>query len=168
MTMKNSILITLFTFAIFLSGCDTNTPERAIGFVTGENSDTQWHLGTQEAIDVVNTVDKLWANQDYEGMRQYFADSVEVIRPNGSTTNTFDSFVESFSTADNATWSYNYAFSVDLDPSIGGEHVQAGFVITYPATDDREEYSTLQHESYYVVDGKIITLRQYSIRGDSQ
>ena len=26
----------------------------------------------------------------------------------------------------------------------------------------------LQHESYYVVDGKIITLRQYSIRGDSQ
>ena len=166
--MKNSILITLFTFAIFLSGCDTNTPERAIGFVTGENSDTQWHLGTQEAVDIVNTVDQLWANQDYEGMRQYFADSVEVIRPNGSTTNTFDSFVESFSTGDNATWSYNYAFSVDLDPSIGGEHVQAGFLITYPATDDREEYSNLQHESYYVVDGKIITLRQYSIRGDSQ
>ena len=114
--MKNSILITLFTFAIFLSGCDTNTPERAIGFVAGETSDTQWHLGTQEAIDVVNTVDQLWANQDYEGMRQYFADSVEVIRPNGSTTNTFDSFVESFSTGDNSTWSYNYAFSVDLDP----------------------------------------------------
>ena len=101
-------------------------------------------------------------------MRPYFADSVEVIRPNGSTTNTFDSFVESFSTGDNATWSYNYAFSVDLDPSIGGEHVHAGFVITYPATDDRAEYTNFQHESYYVVDGKIITIRQYSIRGDSQ
>ena len=101
-------------------------------------------------------------------MRQYFADSVEVIRPNGSTTNTFDSFVESFSSGDDASWTYNYAYSVDLDPSIGGEYVQAGFIITYPATDDREEYSNLQHESYYVVDGKIITLRQYSIRGDSQ
>ena len=88
--MKNSILISLFTFAVFLSGCDTNTPERAIGFVTGENSDSQWHLGTQEAIDVVNTVDQLWKDQDYEGMRQYFADSVVVMRPNGLSTNTFD------------------------------------------------------------------------------
>ncbi len=25
------------------------------------------------------------------------------------------------------SWSYDYAFSVDLDPSTGGEHVQAGF-----------------------------------------
>ena len=64
--------------------------------------------------------------------------------------------------------SYNYAFSVDLDPSIGGEHVQAGFQVIYPASDDQEEYTDIQHESYYVVDGKIITLRQYSIRGDSQ
>ena len=166
--MKNSIFTILFTTAIFIVGCESNMTERSIGFVTGENSDTKWHLGTQDAIDIVSTVDELWTNQDYEGMRQYFADSVEVIRPNGSTTNTFDSFVESFSTGDNATWSYNYAFSVDLDPSIGGEHVQAGFLITYPATDDREEYSNLQHESYYVVDGKIITLRQFSIRGDSQ
>ena len=91
--MKNSILIILFTFAIFLGGCDTNTSERSIGFVTGENSDTQWHLGTQEAIDVVNTVDQLWADQDYEGLRPYFADSVVVTRPNGVSTSTFDSFV---------------------------------------------------------------------------
>jgi len=166
--MKNSTFITILTSVILFSGCDTNTPERSIGFVTGDNSESQWHLGTQSAIDIVNTVDELWVNQDYEGMRPYFADSVEVIRPNGSTTNNFDSFVESFSTGDNATWSYNYAFSVDLDPSIGGEHVHAGFVITYPATDDRAEYTNFQHESYYVLDGKIITIRQYSIRGDSQ
>ncbi|MBT7018276.1 MAG: hypothetical protein HN966_00255, partial [Cryomorphaceae bacterium] len=106
--MKNSILISLFTFSIFLSGCETNTPERAIGFVTGENSDSQWHLGTQEAIDVVNTVDQLWKDQDYEGMRQYFADSVVVMRPNGLSTNTFDSFIESISTGGNTTWTYDY------------------------------------------------------------
>jgi len=166
--MKNSILISLFTFSIFLSGCETNTPERAIGFVTGENSDSQWHLGTQEAIDVVNTVDQLWKDQDYEGMRQYFADSVVVMRPNGLSTNTFDSFIESISTGGNTTWTYDYAFSVDLDPSIGGEHVQAGFTVIYPATDDKEESSTLQQESYYIVDGKIITLSQYNIKDDSQ
>ena len=167
--MKNLILITISTFAIFLSGCESNISDKAIGFVAGENSDAKWHLGTQEAIDIVNIVDELWTNQDYESMRQYFADSVEVWRPNGDYTNTFNSFIESISSGDNnATWSYNYAFSVDLDPSIGGEHVQAGFQVTYPTSDDKEEYTDIQHESYYVVDGKIITLRQYSIRGDSQ
>ena len=143
-------------------------PERAIGFVTGENSELQWHLGTQEAIDVVTTVDELWNNQDYEGMRPYFADSVEVWRPNGFYTNTFDSFVESLGGGSNVTWSYDYAFSVDLNPEVGGEHVQAGFTITYPATEDSEERVNYQHESYYIVDGKIITLRQHSIRNAQQ
>jgi hypothetical protein len=166
--MKNSILYILLSATIFLAGCESNMTERSIGFVTGDNSDTKWHLGTQDAIDIVSTVDELWANQDYEGMRPYFADSVEVIRPNGSYTITFDDFVEAISSGDSATWTYNYAFSVDLDPTIGGEHVQAGFSVDYPATDDSEEYTTLHHESYYVVNGKIITLRQYAIRGGSE
>ena len=166
--MKNSILYILLSATIFLVGCESNMTERSIGFVTGENSDTKWHLGTQDAIDIVSTVDQLWANQDYDGMRPYFADSVEVIRPNGSSTNTFDDFVDAISSGDSVTWSYNYAFSVDLDPTIGGEHVQAGFSVDYPATEDSEEYTTLHHESYYVVDGKIITLRQYAIRGGSE
>ena len=164
--MKNSILL-VFSLFLLLS-CETNMPERAIGFVTGENSELQWHLGTQDAIDVVTTVDELWNNQDYEGMRPYFADSVEVWRPNGFYTNTFDSFVESLGGGSNVTWSYDYAFSVDLNPEVGGEHVQAGFTITYPATEDSEERVNYQHESYYIVDGKIITLRQHSIRNAQQ
>ena len=166
--MKNSILIVLFALSVFLNGCESNMPERSIGFVAGENSDTKWHLGTQQAIDVVNIVDELWANQNYDSMRQYFADSVEVWSPKGEYTNTFDSFIESLTTGENVSWSYNYAFSVDLDPSIGGEHVQAGFSVDYPETEDSEAYTNLHHESYYVVDGKIITLRQYAIRVDSQ
>ena len=166
--MKNSILIVLFALSVFLNGCESNMPERSIGFVAGENSDTKWHLGTQQAIDVVNIVDELWANQNYDSMRQYFADSVEVWSPKGEYTNTFDSFIESLTTGENVSWSYNYAFSVDLDPSIGGEHVQAGFSVDYPETEDSEAYTNLHHESYYVVDGKIITLRQYAIRLDSQ
>ncbi len=92
--MKNSILI-MFTITLLLSSCDTNTSEKTIGFVTGDNAELQWHLGTQKAIDVVTTVDELWANQDYEAMRPFFADSVKVWRPNGAYTDTFDSFIES-------------------------------------------------------------------------
>ncbi len=165
--MKNSILL-MFTITLLLSSCDTNTPERNIGFVTGDNSELQWHLGTQEAIDVVTTVDSLWKNQDYEGMREFFADSVKVLRPNGTYTNSFDSFIESLSDGSNVTWSYDYAFSVDLDPEVGGEHVQAGFSVTYPGTNDSDERIDYQHESYYIVDGKIITLNQYYIRNVQQ
>tara|TARA_B100000073_G_scaffold148269_1_gene122050 strand:+ start:836 stop:1315 length:480 start_codon:yes stop_codon:yes gene_type:complete len=158
----------MFTITLLLSSCDTNTPERNIGFVTGDNSELQWHLGTQEAIDVVTTVDSLWKNQDYEGMREFFADSVKVLRPNGTYTNSFDSFIESLSDGSNVTWSYDYAFSVDLDPEVGGEHVQAGFSVTYPGTNDSDERIDYQHESYYIVDGKIITLNQYYIRNVQQ
>jgi len=165
--MKNSILL-MFTITLLLSSCDTNTPERNIGFVTGDNSELQWHLGTQEAIDVVTTVDSLWKNQDYEGMREFFADTVKVLRPNGTYTNSFDSFIESLSDGSNVTWSYDYAFSVDLDPEVGGEHVQAGFSVTYPGTNDSDERIDYQHESYYIVDGKIITLNQYYIRNVQQ
>ena len=75
--MNKSIITILISSAIFLVGCESNITERSIGFVTGENSDTKWHLGTQDAIDIVSTVDALWANQEYEAMRPYFADSVE-------------------------------------------------------------------------------------------
>ena len=165
--MKNSILL-MFTITLLLSSCDTNTPERTIGFVTGDNAELQWHLGTQEAIDVVTSVDALWNNQDYEGMREFFADSVKVLRPNGTYTNSFDSFIESLNDGSNVSWSYDYAFSVDLDPEVGGEHVQAGFSVTYPGTDDSDERIDYQHESYYIVDGKIITLNQYYIRNVQQ
>ena len=158
----------MFTITLLLSSCDTNTPERNIGFVTGDNSELQWHLGTQEAIDVVTTVDSLWKDQDYEGMREFFADTVKVLRPNGTYTNSFDSFIETLSDGSNVTWSYDYAFSVDLDPEVGGEHVQAGFSVTYPGTNDSDERIDYQHESYYIVDGKIITLNQYYIRNVQQ
>lgn len=165
--MKKTILISL-ALTLIISSCETTTSDKAIGFVSGENADLQWQLGTQEAVDVVTKVDELWTNQDYEAMRPYFADTVKVWRPNGSYTNTFDSFVESLNSGSNLTWSFDYAFSVDLNPEIGGEHVQAGFSITYPANEDSEERIDYQHESYYVVDGKIITLNQYSIRNAQQ
>jgi len=164
--MKN--LSKLFMLSIFLSLGACDAPERTIGFVTGDNAEMQWHLGTQDAIDIVSTVDGLWASEDYEAMRPYFADSLAFTSYEGNTSNTFDDFVAAMTSGASVSWTYDYAFSVDLDPSIGGEHVQAGFTVTYPPTDDAEGYVNQNHESYYIVDGKIITLTQYVAKNVSQ
>jgi hypothetical protein len=101
-------------------------------------------------------------------MRPYFADSLVFTSYEGKTSNTFDDFVEAMTSGTSVSWTYDYSFSVDLDPSIGGEHVQAGFTVTYPPTDDSEGYVNQNHESYYIVDGKIITLKQYVVKNISQ
>ena len=159
--MKNLSKLFMLSIALLLGACDA--PERTIGFVTGDNAEMQWHLGTQDAIDIVSTVDGLWASQDYEAMRPYFADSLVFTRSNGSVTNTFDDFIAIQSSGAQVTWEYNYAYSVDLNPSIGGEYVNAGFGVTYPATDDSEEVVNWNHEHYFVQDGKIISLTQYTV-----
>ena len=164
--MKNLSTIVMLSTILLVVGC--NAPERTIGFVTGENADMQWHLGTQDAIDIVNTVDGLWAQEDYEAMRPYFADSVAFTSYEGKTSNTFDDFVAAMTSGTSVSWTYDYAFSVDLNPSIGGEHVQAGFTVTYPPTDDSEGYVNQNHESYYIVDGKIISLIQYVAKNVDQ
>ena len=56
--MKNSILITL-TLTLIMSSCNTDMSNKTIGFVTGDNADLKWHLGTQDAVDVVIAVTKL-------------------------------------------------------------------------------------------------------------
>ena len=176
--MKNLSKLFMLSIAVLIGSCteqwDGTTwsvvaePERTIGFVTGDNAEMQWHLGTQDAIDIVSTVDGLWATQDYEAMRPYFADSLVFTSYEGKTSNTFDDFVEAMTSGTSVSWTYDYSFSVDLDPSIGGEHVQAGFTVTYPPTDDSEGYVNQNHESYYIVDGKIISLIQYVAKNVSQ
>ena len=100
--MKNLTKLIVLSTALLLGAC--NAPERTIGFVTGENSDLQWHLGTQDATDVVTTVDGLWAAQDWEGMRPYFSDTLVFTRSNGSVTNTFDDFVAAQTSGVQVTW----------------------------------------------------------------
>jgi hypothetical protein len=58
------------------------------------------------------------------------------------------------------TRTFNHAYSVDLDPTQGGEHVQAGFTGT-SEKDGLTEKKQI-HGSYYIVDGKIVMWTQYS------
>ena len=51
---------------------------------------------------------------------------------------------------------------------MGGEYVNAGFEVTYPATDDSDEFVNWNHEIYFVQDGKIMSLTQYTVENVDQ
>ena len=119
--MKN--LIKLFVITLVLSSCSTTTEtkERMIGFHPNQKiQDLKWHLGTQEAIDHVIAVDKLWAAKDYESMRSHFVDTLKVTDWNGKVSSSFDEFKASIE-ADNSnvSWTFDYAYSVDINPTLG-------------------------------------------------
>ena len=162
--MKN--LIKVCVLALLLSSCATQTDskakERMIGFHPNpEIQDLKWYLGTQEAIDHVISLDKLWVAKDFEAMRGHFVDTLKVTNWDGVTFTNFDAFKAS-QEADSAevSWTFDYAYSVDINPSMGGEHVQAGFTVSSPKEDGTVE-KYLVHESYYIIDQKIVTLSQY-------
>ena len=162
--MKN--LIKVCVLALLLSSCATQTDskakERMIGFHPNpEIQDLKWHLGTQEAVDHVISLDKLWVAKDFEAMRGHFVDTLKVTNWDGVMFTNFDAFKAS-QEADSAevSWTFDYAYSVDINPSMGGEHVQAGFSISSPKEDGTVE-KYLVHESYYIIDQKIVTLSQY-------
>ena len=137
--------------------------ERSIGFNT-MLPELKWHLGTDEAIQIVKDLDKAWAAQDYDAMRTFFADTAVCYFPDGKIAESADEFIEILKAEDDGSdvsWTFDYAFSVDLDPTRGGEHVQAGFTGT--SVKDDVETKKYYHESYYVVDGKIVGWRQYTI-----
>ena len=161
---KNSVK--LLVVSLMLSACTTQNTEaakeRMIGFHPNpEIQELQWHLGTQKAIDRVIALDKEWSSRNFEGMREFFIDSVQVTDPTGKTINNFEEFKAGLEAEDpTISWTFQYAYSVDIDPSQGGEHVQAGFKVTVPGEeDDVTEYYI--HESYFIRDEKIVTLSQF-------
>lgn len=136
--------------------------ERAIGFNTFL-ADKQWHLGTEEAIQLVKDLDKVWAEQDYDAMKTFFADTCKFYSPDGNVFNSPDEFIENMKAENEGaefSWTFDYAYSVDLDPTMGGEHVQAGFTGT--SMKDGVETKKRYHESYYIVQGKIVMWNQYA------
>ena len=142
---------------------ETKAVERAIGFNT-ELPDLKWHLGTEDAISIVKDFDKKWAVEDYDAMKGFFADTAVCYFPDGVVAKSSDEFIAKIKSEDDGSdvsWTFDYAFSVDLDPSRGGEHVQAGFTGT--STKDGVETKKSYHESYYIIEGKIVMWRQYTI-----
>ena len=163
--MKNLVIGVSVLLLVSCGTKETETApeERSIGFNT-VLPEKKWHLGTDTAIQVVKDLDKAWVARDYEAMRTYFADTAKCYFPDGKIANSADEFVkmvEANMEGLDISWTFDYAFSVDLDPSTGGEHVQAGFTGTLVSGEMEEK--THYHEWYYVIDGKIVMWRQFTL-----
>jgi len=158
--------LSLIFISILLFSCQNKTvqKERMIGFHPNKAAqDLGWHLGTQAAIDVVIALDKAWAANDYASMKEMFVDTLSITVPEGKVFRNFEDFQAYEQAQGEASWEFLYAYSVDINPAIGGEHVQAGFSIN--STDEQGQPVKKQyHESYYVVNGKIVSLNQYGQR----
>ncbi len=141
----------------------SETVDQGIGFNT-TLPELKWHLGTEDAIKVVKAFDEKWAAEDYEAMRTFFADTAVCYFPDGRVAKSADEILEMIQAEDDGSevsWTFDYAFSVDLDPTRGGEHVQAGFTVT--SVKEGAETKKSYHESYYIIEGKIVMLTQYTL-----
>lgn len=142
--------------------------ERAIGFAL-DMEDSKFHLGTEEAIDVVKEFDRLWVAKDYDGMRALMVDTATTYFSDGQIFKSADAAIKAIKEEDmdgESEWTFDYAFSVDLDPTRGGEHVQAGFTVN--TTKDGEERKRQVHESYYVIEGKIVWYSSFAMEVKEQ
>ena len=163
--MKNLMSIVVILLIACLNLNATNPPgkDRSIGFSTAL-PDHKFHLGTEAAIQVVKDLDKAWAKRDYKAMKRLFADTAKCFFSDGRVAKSSDEFVkiveENFEGSED-NWTFDYVYSVDLDPSQGGEHVQAGFTGTSVKDGVTEKKS--YHESYYVIEGKIVMWTQYTL-----
>jgi hypothetical protein len=163
--MKNLLFIAIVVFVVSCSPKETESlpVERSIGFNTFL-PEKKWHLGTDQAIQVVRDLDVVWAKKDYAAMKGFFADTAKCYFPDGRIATSPDQFIEfvkSENEGSDVSWTFDYAFSVDLDPTMGGEHVQAGFTVTVIAKGDTA--LSRVHESYYIIDGKIVMWNQYKM-----
>jgi hypothetical protein len=157
-------LVFILTVLLFVScnseKTESNSEERAIGFNTFL-PDLKWHLGTEDAITIVKKLDSVWAKRDYEAMRIFLADTAKFYFPDGKVAKSPSEFINTLKEDDADTtneWTFDYAYSVDLDPTRGGEHVQAGFTGT--SVKDSVTTKKNYHESYYIIDGKIVMWTQ--------
>ena len=145
-------LLSISTILIFLIGCE-NTP-KSNGFMKNYPSGS-FMIGTQSAVDLVVDLDKYWG-VDYDKMRTFFVDTLKSRFEAGESFETLDGFIgqvkESMKeNADVQYWSMEGAFSVDRDPTQGGDWVNAWFLVD--ATETKPKRSIVEY--YYVKNGKI-------------
>ena len=160
-------IFTITIFSLFILSC--NSPERSIGMTnwTDDGTEFKFYLGTEEAIDVVRSWDKLQSDGKWEESLELFADTATVTYQNGQTVKASEMTEmarkrDSNYKANNIDygWTLQGAFSVDLDPTRGGEHVYADYIMNY---DDGEQKAGVNAElRFYIIDGKIVTVNQFN------
>ena len=159
--MKRFYTIASIILVVALASCSTDTSQ-SVGFVSAEQFDGfEWHIGTDEYVDLVTDLDEAWEVYDFEKMSPFFSDTVTILTYDGLAFNSFEDFATNIEQDPNEyQWEMVSVYSVDLNPDAGGEHVHANFAIESTNPSGEVDAYAL-HEHYYIIDGKIIWLHQY-------
>mgnify|MGYP006115275651 FL=1 len=163
--MKNLYTLSLIILAF---SCTEPVPtavepvvERSIGFHSiDELQEFKWHLGTEGPIDLVKALDKAWSARDYDAMKNYFVDTLIITTYDGQVFKSFEDFQKNIALDTTGGWAFDRAFSVDLNPATGGEHVQA-FFNSFGINAVGDTTKSKIYESYYIINNKIVTLNQF-------
>ena len=160
-------ILSILTIALFFASC--NSPERSIGMTTwtDDGSEYKFYLGTDKAIDVVKQYDNLFNSKEWDKAVEIFADTAKVTYFNGQTV-TPKELIEMSRVRDSNfvandidyKWNLVGLFSVDIDPSIGGEHISADYNVTYDDGEEQMEFNSILR--FYVIDNKIVSVNQFN------
>jgi hypothetical protein len=164
--MKQKLFFTLLLSMLFFA-CEP--VKQSVGFTkwSDDGSKYKFYLGTESSVDVVKAFDAAAQAKTYDDFHEIFADSATLTYQNGQT-DTVKDFIElnlvrdSILIANNATliWEPQYAFSVDLDPTRGGEHVNMMYKGTYIDGEEKSQFNA--NLWFFVQEGKIISVNQYN------
>ena len=159
--MKKINLLSLLCVLFLFASCDTSNKSVGLSNWSDDGKVYKWHLGTESAVDVAANLDKAMKDKDYTLLRNFLSDTVRITSSNGTVYNAdsfikrrieIDSILESRSASLN--WQYSNIFSVDLDPSRGGEHVHVNYSGKYEDETGIDTWNSINR--YYVIEGKVV------------
>ena len=159
--MKKTINSILLSAVLIMISCDMNQKSIGISNWSDDGKVYKWHLGSESAVDVASNLYKAMKNKDYTLVRNFLSDTVRITALNGAEFNA-DSFIkrsieiDSILEARNATLNLEYSniFSVDLDPTRGGEHVHLNYSGKYEDENVTNTWNAI--DRYYIIDGKVV------------
>ena len=158
--------LTIIIAALFYS-CATE--QKSIGMTTwsDDGKEYKFFLGTQKAVDLVMKYDEFSDSREYQKAFELFADTASITYYDGNKvtpTELFDFFKrrDSVYDANGATLNWNLVnvFSVDIDPTRGGEHVTADYVVNFDDGENQSSFNSILR--YYILDGKIVWVNQFN------
>tara|TARA_Y100000768_G_scaffold171044_1_gene128010 strand:- start:48 stop:563 length:516 start_codon:yes stop_codon:yes gene_type:complete len=164
--MKNFIISFFSLFVVSCTTSDQKCTDNANGFIDG--NDGQVKMGSQNAVDIFNEIDKAWADLDYETLKSYVAEDAEMRFHDGRVAVGPEEFIELIKIwvseiedekGNEYKWNTDYAFSLAVT-TIEGDWVNAQFTSTHTNPDSELEAEVI-YEFYHIVDGKINEWSQF-------
>lgn len=157
---KTNFSIIISSFLILFS-CEMNQSSVGISNWSDDGKVYKWHLGSESAVDVAKNLDDAMKDKDYTLLRNFLSDTVRITSSNGAVYDA-DSFInrrieiDSILESRNASlnWEYSNIFTVDLDPTRGGEHVHVNYSGKYEDENGADTWNSINR--YYVIEGKVV------------